>query len=226
MRQNWNHYFGNKFLAKRVREKPAELKYIGLVVLLSFLFGVLGVNLMGQKNGFDTWNTYFVEQFKYARIQPRELFYYVLEERFPLMLLLLLFMAAGKGMAAGTLFLSWQSFSAGFLMASAVISYGGKGILLMGTALFPHYLVYVPLYVGYLYLSVFFRGWGRRKETETGADYRIREIRGETGHRITIRKDYLFFGVSCLLVLSIYMTGIFLESYVNPYLLKKILKIF
>ena len=197
---------------RKVEGKPAVMKYVRLAVLLTFLAGILIANVIEEEqlNSFGIWNTYFIEKFKYAQIRPGDLFYYVLMERLPIMLLLLLLTVTSWGTIAGTVFLSWQSFAAGFLMAASVVSYGMKGILLMGVGFFPQYLIYVPLYITYVYLAAFFggrtkEGWGKG-----------------TGHM----REWILFLAMLILFLSIYVTGIFLESYVNPYLLKKILKIF
>lgn len=213
MKRDAKRHFNFRIASREQEEKPAAMKYLRLAVLFCFVAGIIGANIIGrdQLNGFGIWNTYFIEKFKYARIQPAELFYYVLGERLPIMLLLLLLTVTNWGIAAGGAFLSWQSFAAGFLMAAAVIAYGVKGILLMGAAFFPQYLLYVPLYMVYIYLAVFFRGKSR--------------IGGGTVNAGKLRDYAIFFSI-CLLLLSVYVTGIFLESYVNPYLLKKILKIF
>ncbi len=197
----------------QVQGKPEWLKYLRLAVFLCFVAGILCANLTDreQLGGFGIWNGYFIEKFKYARIQPLELFYYVLEERLLVFLLLLLFAATNWGILAGGLFLGWQCFAAGFLMAASVGAYGIKGILLTGTAVFPQYLLYIPLYISYLYLASFWRQRARGQ----GLEGKKRPLR-----------DYSLFILLCACMLSIYIAGIFLESYVNPYLLKNVLKFF
>ena len=91
--------------------------YVRLAVLLCFLAGILYANIMDNERlgAFGIWNGYFLEKFKYTRIQSKELFYYVLELRIPVMMLLLLFLFTSWGTLAGGLFLAWQSFAAGFM---------------------------------------------------------------------------------------------------------------
>lgn len=204
---------GVKPIQMQIQRRPERLKYLRLAVFLCFVAGILCANLTdrAQLGGFGIWNGYFIEKFKYARIQPLELFYYVLEERLPVFLLLLLFAATNWGILAGGLFLGWQCFAAGFLMASSVAAYGIKGILLIGTAVFPQYLLYIPIYISYLYLASFWRERARAQILE--------------GKKRQIR-DYSLFAVLCICMLSVYIAGIFLESYVNPYLLKNVLKFF
>ena len=212
MKQRIKQYWSLRKQGKIGKERPGAMKYIRLAVLFCFVAGIIGANIIDKSkmSGFGLWNAYFIEKFKYARIRPGELFYYILEQRLFVMLFLLLLSATSWGTLAGGVFLAWQGFAAGFLMAASVVSYGAKGILLMGVAFFPQYLIYVPAYVACLYLAVFFRD----------------RIRAKGGGGMGHRREYFLFLAICLLLLGVYITGILLESYVNPFLLKKILKIF
>lgn len=213
MKRKIRRYLNVKMRRREAGERPGVMKYIRQAVLACFVLGIISANFIekGQFSGFGIWNTYFIEEFKLARIQPADLFYYILEQRLPIMILLLALAGANWGTAAGSIFLGWQSFAGGFMMAAAVISYGLKGVLLVGTALFPQYLLYIPLYVSYLYLGAFWKERSRSSQGSTKAGK---------------MREYMLFTALCLLLLSVYVTGIFLESYVNPYLLKNILKFF
>lgn len=197
---------------KSTEEKSMVMKYIRVAVLLCFVIGIIGANIMDKEhlNEFQVLNTYFIEKFKYIHINSLDLFWHIFEIRIPILLLLLLFAITDWGTLVGTLFLMWQGFAAGFLMAVAIISYGGKGILLMGTAAFPHYFIYVLIYVYYIYLVDFLR---KRMRLEQGR------------FRKNIKKIALCFGIY-FIILSIYIVGILGESYISPYLLQKILYIF
>ena len=201
--------------ARGTEEKPAAMKYIWLAVLLCFLAGIVGANLMDreQLGGFGIWNTFFLEKFKYAPVRSEDLFYYVLRQRMPVLAVLLIFAFNNWGTVAGGEFQAWQSFAAGFLMAASVAVYGVKGILLMGTAFFPQYLLYIPLYIAVFYLSAYLR---QRGGVRFGGH-------GTGGRRV---KRMLLFAGLCAVLLAVHVAGIFLESYVNPFLLKKILKFF
>jgi stage II sporulation protein M len=100
------------------------------------------------------------------------------------------------------LYLGWQVFSVGFLLASAIASYGFKGIILVITATFPHYLIYIPVYILCFFLA---------KTT-------YKRKRGERKYPI-----YLLLATALTLL---YLLGIFLESYVNPRILTRILYFF
>lgn len=220
MRRNIRKYLNLRTGVKEKRRKPDTMKCLCLVLLLCFVAGIITANLMDkeQLGGFTLFHTYFIEKFKYNNIQSVELFFYILKERIPVMVLLLMLAMTSWGTVAGFIFLSWQGYAAGFLMAASVASYGIKGVLLIGTAAFPQYLIYIPLYISYMYLVVFFQ---KRLSSTEG-----RRASGVEGIRLGHKKELFIFLTIAVLIVSVYVTGIFLEGYVNPYLLKKILKIF
>lgn len=213
MRQKVRRYLNSRAKTKRLQGKPEKMKNIRLAVFLCFVAGIFCANFIDQEQlgSFGIWNAYFIEKFKYTRIQSPELFYYVLEKRLPLFCLLLLCIMTNWGMAAGTIFLSWQGFAAGFFITASVVAYGLKGLLLTGAAVIPQYIFYIPIYISYLYLAAFWKGKDKEREGGVGKK-KIRE--------------YLLFAALCLGMISVYLAGIFLESYVNPSLLKNILKFF
>lgn len=197
---------------KETGEKPAVMGYIRGAVLLCFVIGIIVANIMEKKHlsEFGIWNTYFIEKFKYTHIDSMEIFLYIFEIRMPAILLLVLLIVTEWGTIAAALFLAWQGFAAGFLMAVAIIGYGLKGILLIATAAFPHYFIYIAIYIVYIYLADFLKGKIQFRSYRNGKN---------------IKTIFLCLIVG-LLILSVYITGVFLESYVNPYLLRQILKIF
>ena len=129
----------------------------------------------------------------------------------PLLLLLLLLSFSSLGILCGILVLGWQGFSIGFMLSTGIAKYGVKGILLVLGGLFPQYLFYLPVYVFYCCFAVFLR---QRLYGEG------REHAGERGY---IYGAGLLVGV---VLLFVFVAGIFLESYVNPVILKNVLKIF
>ncbi len=212
MKHKIRRYLNSRISTKKVLKKPEAARYIGLVIFLCFLAGIFCANQIGsgQLGSFGIWNTYFIEKFKYARIQSADLFYHVLKTRMPLLLFLLLLSMTGWGQTAGTVFLAWQGFAGGFLMTASVMAYGAKGILLILAAMLPQYLLYIPIYLSYLSLASFWKT----------------QVAMADGPRAGRMREYLLFASLCLCMVSVYLTGIFLESYTNPFLLKKILKIF
>ncbi len=127
-----------------------------------------------------------------------------------MLLLLLLLAFTAFGIIGGILMIGWQGFSVGFMLASAIAKYGMKGILLVLGGLFPQYLFYLPVYLLYCYLTVYLR------------QRMYMEGRGPILDRGYICAAGLLAGAGLLILFA---AGIFLESYINPVILKQILKI-
>ncbi len=182
-------------------------------LLGAFAAGILLANLMGREavSNAGILNDYFVEKFQYTEINGQNLFFYIIGERIPLLLLLLALTVTSLGMAGGILMLGWQGFSVGFMLSAAIAKYGVKGILLVLGGAFPQYLFYFPVYVLYCYLTAHLRKRLHRDKTGNGT---------ERGY---IYGAWLIAAVGLILI---FVMGIFLESYINPTILKKILKIF
>lgn len=182
-------------------------------LLGAFVAGIFMANLMGREavSNAGVLNDYFVEKFQYTEINGQNLFFYIIGERVPLLLLLLLLTLTTLGMAGGLLMLDWQGFSVGFMLSTAIAKYGIKGILLVLGGLFPQYIFYFPVYILYCHLAAYLR-------------QRLHKDRmGNSSDRGYIYGAWLIAATGILLI---FVAGIFLESYVNPTILKKILKIF
>lgn len=118
------------------------------------------------------------------------------------------------GVAVSYLYAGWLGLSAGMFLMTAILRYGLKGVILFLTAIFPHYLFYLPAWflllrgAKELCCCLYFPGNCQRTY-------------------INGRKDEIRFGAGVLLKVSgVVIIGILLESYVNPKLLLGFLKIF
>lgn len=118
------------------------------------------------------------------------------------------------GVAVSYLYAGWLGLSAGMFLMTAILRYGLKGVILFLTAIFPHYLFYLPAWflllrgARELCCCLYFPGNCQRTY-------------------INGRKDEIRFGAGVLLKVSgVVIIGILLESYVNPKLLLGFLKIF
>jgi hypothetical protein len=180
----------------RERFRKSQL-FIGF--LLSFLAGVLLANLTGSDSrGLQNSLTYtYLGVLEDARPGFVELFFYVALRRFSLFFVLLFLGTGPRGIWAHRLFAAWSGLSYGYLCVLMVSVVGGYGILLGAFSLFPQCLLYVPVYLGLLELGL-----------------------GEPVNRRWKRLLCVLFLIFLLLI------GILLESYVNPILLQKLLKMF
>lgn len=174
-----------------------------------FLCGVICANISGVASGRDlgAMNEYFMNRYMYADIQGRELFLYLFYERAPEFLLLLILSIGIYGMLVVDAYICYLGFSVGFISVIAIINYGIKGALLILGFFFPQWLFYVPVLV--IWHSQL------RSYKKLGKDYLP-----DNKKKSRYMKYLLSFVVACLFFLG----GILLESYVNPYLLQKIIR--
>ena len=203
-------------ISKGNTDREVTWKNLAKVILfLAFALGILLANFMGKEKtaGVGILNDYFIEKFKYAGINRENLFFYIIGERLPEVLLLLLLAFSSLGIVVGLLNLGWQGFSIGFMVSAAIAKYGAGGFLIILGSLFPQYIFYMAVYAGCCGLTVFLRG-------------RFQNI-VKTGGINREQMRVLGMGtVAGLFLLLVFVTGIFLESYINPIFLKKILKFF
>jgi hypothetical protein len=124
-----------------------------------------------------------------------ELFFYVAMRRALLFFALLIFGTGSRGIWAHRLLAAWSGLSYGYFCVLTVSAAGGWGILLGFFSLFPQCLLYVPVYLGLLELGL--------GETDKGRPKRL---------------------LCVFFLMILLLAGILLESYANPILLRKILK--
>lgn len=182
--------------------KKAEYTY-----LVSFLAGILAANLIGieQLEQYGILNEYFIRQLLYTSVNYNELFLYVAEHRGVILLLLLFFGITKLGIPVHFIYIGWNGFSFGVAMVSVIAGLGLKGILILCAFLFPQYLFYIPLYLALFAFCVV--GRGRRLSYQN----------------LKIPAPILFLAAG-ILILGLFTIGIMMESYVNPPIMKKILK--
>lgn len=186
--------FGGRYTGKEV---PGWL----LPFLVGFLVGVILMNtgMFLKVENSSLLDEYTLGRLKYLEINCNTFFIYVLQKRMAVLWLLMLFGITTIGLYVFCGYLAWCGFALGTLLSVAVMRYGIKGILLMVTGAFPHYIFYVPACLLLLKL-------GQRL-------YRKEQ-------------NILQCGMSFLGIHIVVIIGILLESYVNPYIMTKILKIF
>lgn len=182
----------------RVRELTTK-QQLFIDFLLLFLMGIVLANLLGA-DSFQkngSLTRYYLKQFQYAEIQSQELLWHVGCKRALLFLALLMFGTIPKGKPVHLLFVAWCGFAYGYFCVMSISAFGARGLLLCILALFPQFFAYVPAYLGLMELSE------HRRE--------------HTGFRRIMTVVFL---------LAVLFVGILLESYANPFILQKMLKIF
>lgn len=193
-----------------IRFWTCNVKKSTLLFVFVFLGGVICANILGVVSGKElgAMNEYFINQYMYADISGQELFPFLFYERVPKFFLLLFLSVGIYGTWIVDGYISYLSFSVGFLSVIAIMNYGMKGILLILGFFFPQWLFYVPLLALWYYELRYYKGIG------TEVPY------GEQKNR-----KHFKLAVSFLLAGILLFLGVFLESYVNPYFLQKIIRI-
>lgn len=177
---------------------------------LVFFSGVVCANILGVVLGRElgAMNEYFMNRYMYADIQGRELFPFLFYKRTP-EFFLLLFLSVG---IYGTLvidgYIAYLGFSLGFLSVISIMSYGIRGVLLMVGFFLPQWLLYVPMLI--LWRARLRQYKGMEKE------YPFVEKRKRGGIK---------FAVVIAEAVVLVLLGLFMESYVNPFFLQKIIRL-
>ena len=158
-------------------------------------------------------DAYTISPIKYQEINHDILFGYVLKQRLLNSLLISLLATTYLGITVSYLYLLLFGAAFGLLTAAALLRYGLKGLLFIFMSMFPHQLILFPVFLllscvacslcRYLYfqdVSMHFKG--KKKN---------------------VLLKYMVLLLFCNIVVII---GCYIESYVNPQMLKMILKFF
>lgn len=177
---------------------------------LAFLCGVICANVLGIASGRElgAMNEYFMNRYMYADIQGRELFLYLFYERVPEFFMLLVLSVGIYGTLVIDGYVSCLCFSVGFLSVISIMNYGMKGVLLMAGFFLPQWLLYVMV------LAVWY--YGLRSYKRQKKEYLPEKRRKRRGVQYAV-----YFGAAFFLLCG----GLFMESYVNPFLLQKIIRL-
>lgn len=178
----------------------------GCIVLAAFLIGIFLANLSEKElmTSYGILNTYFLGQYSYRVINYDSLFCHILFERLKAAVLLLLLGKVLEPKWFLTLVESTAALILGFLMSAAIANLGIKGILVTSMGLFPQWIFYLSALFTYaLYLK-------ENNYALTGGGNGIKIISVHMGVLLIL----------CLLMFA----GMITESYLNPVILKKILK--
>jgi len=185
--------------------------------LFIFIAGLIaGIAVMNLGRALLLENTglldeYTLYQMKYMTVDGNALFLYVLRERMKTVSLLAIMATTYLGLVVVGGMVIWYGMAAGMFLSAVVIRYGAKGVLFALTGVFPQYLLYVPA-------MIFLLIW---------CEQLCRIIYfGEAGPGENLRKTMPRRLLQLIIIIGVIVTGCMLESYVNPYFVSKLLKIF
>ena len=185
------------------------MKKTTFLFFLLFLCGVICANISGVAFGRElgAMNEYFINRYMYASIQKQELFLFLFYERVPGFLLMVLLSIGIYGTLVADGYLCYLGFSVGFLSVIAIIDCGIRGILLIAGFFLPQWLFYAPVLLLWHYELQYYKKQGR-DSISAGVK----------------KGRHMKLAVSVILGGFLFLLGLFMESYVNPFFLQKIVR--
>lgn len=207
-------HIGGIFMLIR-REKIRESRFPIALFFSAGLF--VGMLIMNFGKSFLLENTGLLDEYtlyhmKYMTVDNSALFYYVLRGRLGRVLVLAILSTTYLGMLMCIGTVCWYGMCAGAFLAAAVIRYGLKGILLVFAGIFPQYLVYIPAMITLLH-------WCRNV-------YRMIYIDRTFGTEAEKNRCLPRYMLQLVGILIVMIVGAALESFLNPYFMFGLLKIF
>lgn len=177
-----------------------------ILFMISFIGGIIFTNVFGKAYilGIGLLGEYFLLNFRYTQINYNRLFLYVFEERIKLILFIGILGITNIGIPVICCLFIWLGFSSGVLLSVAIMKFGLKGIAICIAGIFPHFFIYIPLIL----------------------IYSDRIIDKRFSQKTTYKKQNLMqYGLFIVIGILIMTIGVLLESYINPYVLKKIISL-
>ena len=196
----------NSISNKKRKAKRAVLSW-KIIFLTGFLMGILLPNIIWktiwEKDFFDS--LYFIKNFINKSGNGIEIFEEVLQQRgmFWLLVWLCGFSVFGVFLAIFTLW--YLGFEAGYVLTGGILQMGFTGGIVGISFLFPQYFVYFPALVG-----------GMSAVYEKSKNIWMNQNAFQ-GSQLYLKKMFLF-GM-------LYLTGMFLEGFINPICVKLFTKV-
>lgn len=190
--------------------KTTIIKKAEIIYFMAFFCGILLANLLGieQLKQYSIFNEYFLNQLSYVSVNYNDLLFYIAENRGIMFVLLLVFSVTKFGIPVHFLYIIWNGFSFGIAMVSVIVNFGFKGILVLCAFLLPQYLFYILTYIMLFYFS-----------------WQWTDIVKNEKYRQPLFSKKIWAVCFFIVMILLFFIGIMTESYLNPYIIKKIIKI-
>ena len=193
-----------KFLKSRL-----PLPYLFLAgMLLGIVLVNAGREILLDKTGLLGEEALY--HMKYMTIDTKALFWHVVGTRLKDIAIPAVLATTYLGLVVVCARAVWYGAATGIFLAASVMRYGIKGILLAGAGIFPQYILYVPVLFWFLV-------W---------CEEMCRGIYFEKSAYLMGRREVIVKILQLVAIVIVVIIGCMLESYVNPILLKKLLKNF
>ncbi len=127
----------------------SNLKSAGVLLFFTGLVaGMLSANLFFQQylEQVGVLGSSFLRKYQETDIVWPELFLYLCKVRMIPVVLLLIGVFYRWGLPVSMLYDGWLGFAAGMMFAAAAMQKGFSGVLLVLSAMFPQYLLYIPAF--------------------------------------------------------------------------------
>ena len=186
--------------------------------LILFIIGICGgillANLVKSEllSGTELLGENALLQVRYAVIDSKSLFLRLLGQRLGEAILLMLLSTTFLGLAEVWFYAFRYGLSLGLLLTVLLAEHGIRGLLLLVAGLLPQMLVYVPVWALLLALA----------ERTCRRLYYLNGNEGLAG----LKRMGIHLSAQTGLLLFMLAVGCWLEAYVNPYLLRLVVKIF
>ncbi len=192
----------------RVEGRLPLLYLFAAGVALGIIFMNIGKGTLLEGAGLLSQESLY--HMKYMTIDKNALFWYVAGMRLKKVMVLAVFSTTYLGLVAVCVMTAGWGVTVGMFLSAAFLQYGAKGLLLVITSVFPQFLLYVPA-------LFFLLKW---------CEQICRGIYFEKNLRLAGKNALLVKLLQLLGIVAVTITGTVLESYVNPIIVKKLLKIF
>lgn len=216
---------GNWFKQKKIEnslrlfreaEEAEQMARLLYTLFFGFFAGILGMILKQESLLYHTGflDSYTLSPVKYLDPDTKKLLVTIFMQRLGVAALLIILSTTYLGSIAAYAYQVWSGLAIGLLSAGSIIRYGGKGILLIVGSLLPQQLILIP---AFLILSVrccelcrimYFSGIAGG-------------FSGKDKGRFLLKK-----GLHMIFSVMLIIAGCFVEAYINPVILKFILRIF
>jgi len=195
--------------------RRAEQPNIALPFFAGFFAGMVllyvNADTMIYENGFLTLEN--LERLKLFEINRTVFFWHVLGKRMGMVWMPIVLAATFVGIITTYVYIFGIGICGGVIMATTVMRYGINGVLLLTGGLMPHFIVYIP---AFCMLMNWCYGFSVRLYNPL-IDYTDTHKKYEKNRTFLWKLFYIHIVV---------IIGAFLESYVNPNLLKEMLNFF
>lgn len=196
-----------------------------LFFLVGFFAGVIWVYLKSEYFSNDSlfFGEDLLNRISYTSFHSKQYFAFLLQRRMSVIVFLLLMSTTIIGIVIMYLFVGWFGFSLGILLGTVTLRYGVKGILIFLVTLIPQIFVYIPACIAILQILkilCMLLYYPEKLARQKGFEGYLTKSEGFKKKQL-IKMLILF-----LILVGVVIIGISIESYVNPYLLRKFLRNF